>query len=299
MSLAVTVLASSLLGGAEAPPAPAGLQSRPGVEHQSRPPIAPYPPANRSELLERAGAKVVVYLTELPTLVATETMSQRISLPPGATADVERRTWVAEVAWVRLADEDEAIAVRDVLEVDGQPVTAERARLIDLLHGSRRGTWAEARALLNEGARHNLVPGSRNFNLPTVALFFLHPARRSRFSWKGRVPRSNGAGSAEPFEIEFRERSRPTVIRGADGEQIYSYGRVWLNADGTVERTELRMEMERVKYILDTRFAFVRDVELVVPVSLEDRYEAPDGVVVSTAAYSNYRRYQTRARLVP
>ena len=256
-------------------------------------------PTNRDQLLDRASAKVETYLTELPMLVATESMSQRVSLPPGTTADVEQRAWIAEVAWVRLADEGEAIAVRDVLEVDGQSVAAERSRLIDLLHGARRGTWAEARALLDEGARHNLVPGSRNFNLPTVALFLLHAERRSRFAWNGRVPRDAYSPWPAPVEIAFRERSRPTVIRGAGGEQIYSRGRVWLNADGSVARTELRLEMKRVKYTLDTRFAFAPDAGLVVPVALKEHYAAPDGIVVSAATYSNYRRYRTGARLVP
>jgi hypothetical protein len=265
---------------------------------QPHPPVAPQPPANRDQLLDRAGAKVETYLAELPMLVATESMSQRASRSPGSTDGVEHRVWIAEVAWVRLAD-DEAIAVRDVLEVDGQSVAAERSRLVHLLHGARRGTWGQARALLNEGARHNLVSGTRNFNLPTVALFFLHPERQSRFAWKGRVPRDASWPWPEPVEIEFRERSRPTLIRGAGGEQIYSRGRMWLNADGTVVRTELRLEIERVKYTLDTRFAFTHDVGLVVPVALEEHYEAPDGSVVSSATYSNYRRYQTGARLVP
>jgi hypothetical protein len=250
-------------------------------------------------LLDRAGDRARAYLTDLPTLVATESMVQRALLPPGRTAEAERRTWMAEVAWVRLADEHEAIAVRDVLEVDGEPVTSERSRLVELLHGDRRGTWADARALLDEGARHNLVEGSRNFNLPTVALFFLHPERRDRFSWKGRIPREAAADSAALYEVSFRERSRPTIVRGQRGEQIYGHGRVWLSATGTVGRTELRLEIERVKYTLDTRFEHVPAVGLVVPTGLEERYEAPDGTVVSTATYSNYRRYQTGARLVP
>jgi hypothetical protein len=264
---------------------------------QSRPPETSRPPANRDELLDRAGATVERYLMELPSLVATESMSQQVELPAGRTADVGRRSWIAEVAWVRLPEEHEAVAVRDVLEVDGHPVTAERSRLTALLHGARRGTWAEARALLDEGARYNLVAGSRNFNLPTVALFFLHPERRGRFSWTGRVPRT--APPSGLVEIGFRERSRPTVIRGAGGEQIYSRGRVWLSLDGIVVRTELQVEIEQATYTLDSEFAMAPEVDRVVPRRLQERYAASEGVVVSTATYSNYRRYQTGARLVP
>jgi hypothetical protein len=249
-------------------------------------------------LLVRAGAAVQTLLVELPRLVASESMTQQVGSARAAALAGTRRQWVADVAWVPLVEEHEAIAVRDVLEVDGQPVSRGRSRLIELLHGARRGTWSEARALLDEGARHNLVPGSRNFNLPTVALFFLHPERRSRFAWKARFPRNTPASSAGPFEVEFRERSRPTVIRGAGGEQIYGRGRVWLTGEGAVVRTELELRMGPVKYTLDTEFRRDATVDAVVPFRMTERYDAGDDVVVSTAHYSNYRRFQSGARLL-
>lgn len=246
-------------------------------------------------VLARAGTGVARYLDELPRLVARETMAQRVVLPPGRGADPPGRQWVAEFAWVTLAGEPEAIGVRDVVEVDGAPVPGGvTSRLVDLLHGPAGGTWIAARAILDEGARHNLVPGSRNFNLPTVALFFLHPERRPRFSWRRRGP-----GRAAVWEVEFRERERPTVIRGGGGEQVYSRGRVWIEpASGIVHRTELRVRLERVDYTLDTTFDLVPEVQLTVPTALDERYSAPDGVVVSRATYTRYRRFQTGARLV-
>jgi hypothetical protein len=292
-------MAAPLTGGAEAPPTqqpPFKGGVRAGL--QSRPPGAHPPRVNREELLTRAGARAEAYLEELPRLVATESMEQQVLESRFAILDGERRRWIADLAWVRLDDAPEAIAVRDVLEVDGAPVTEGRSHLVELLHGSRKGTWSEARALLDQGARHNLVPGSRNFNLPTVALFFLHPDTRPRFRWTGRWPRDARASSPRPFEIEFRERSRPTVIRGIGGEHIYSRGRVWLTGDGSVVRTELRLEIGPLKYTLDTDFAFDAAVQRVVPHRLTERYASPTGVVVSTAHYSNYRRFQSGARLI-
>lgn len=304
--LAAGVIAATLTGGAEAPPAQhpsfnrgmhAGLHPvRAG--RQSRPPGAQPPRVNREDLLTRAGARAEAYLEELPRIVATESMEQQVLESRFAILDGERRRWIADLAWVRLNDAPEAIGVRDVLEVDGAPVMEGRSRLVELLHGSRRGTWSEALALLNQGARHNLVPGSRNFNLPTVALFFLHPETRSRFRWSARWPRDTRASSPGPFEIEFRERSRPTTIRGIGGEHIYSRGRVWVTGDGSVARTELRLEIGPLKYTLDTHFGFDPGVQLVVPHRLTERYASPNGVVVSTAHYSNYRRFHTGARLV-
>lgn len=256
------------------------------------PQAAPTP--SMDAVLERAGAGVVRSFDELPRLVARETMTQRVRLPPGRGTDPPGRQWVAEFAWLTVAGEPEAIGVRDVIEVDGAPVPGATSRLVDLLHGPAGGTWMAARAILDEGARHNLVPGSRNFNLPTVALFFLHPERRPRFSWKRRGP-----GRAAVWEVEFRERERPTVIRGGGGEQVYSRGRVWIEAaSGVVRRTELRVKLERVEYTLETTFEFVPEVQLTVPTALDERYSAPDGVVVSRATYTGYRRFQTGARMI-
>lgn len=307
------VIAASLTGGAEAPPARhppfeggvrARLESVWSPLHsvlaglQSRPPQTQPPRVTREDLLTRAGARAEAYLEELPRLVARESMEQEVLGSRVAMLDGERRRWVADLAWVRLKDAPEAIAVRDVLEVDGAPVTEGRSRLVELLHGSRQGTWSEALALLNQGARHNLVPGSRNFNLPTVALFFLHPETRSRFNWTARWPRDRRASPPSPFEIEFRERSRPTIIRGASGEQIYSRGHVWLTGEGVVVRTEVRLAIGQVEYTLDTEFRQDEHVRLVVPHKLTERYKAPDVEIVSTALYSHYRRFDAGARLI-
>jgi hypothetical protein len=195
---------------------------------------------------------------------------------------------------VRLPGEPEALGVRDIVEVDGAPIPVDPTRLVDLLHRVDGGSWAAARRILDEGARHNLVSGSRNFNLPTVVLFFLHPERRPRFAWTRR-----GAPADAVWEIEFRERVRPTVIRGGGGEQVYSRGRVWVEAaTGVVRRTALRVKLERIEYTLEATFGLVPEVQLTVPVALEDRYSAPDGAVVGSASYSQYRRFQTGARLI-
>ena len=124
-------------------------------------------PPSQKAVMARAGAFVVRYAEELPQLVATESSVQDLTPQPGhATSVAAQRRLVAEFAWVRLPGEAEPIGFRDVIEVDGRPAGPDRRRLVDLLHGPGRATWAQARAVLEEGARHNLAPGSRNFNLP-------------------------------------------------------------------------------------------------------------------------------------
>jgi hypothetical protein len=53
-----------------------------------------------------------------------------------------------------------------------------------------------------------------------------------------------------------------------------------------------------VKYTLATEFKRDDAISMVVPYQLTERYDAPDGAVVSTARYSNYRLFQSSARLV-
>lgn len=249
---------------------------------------------SQKTVMARAGAFVARYTEELPRLVATETLTQDLTPPPGQTFSQTRRRSVAEFAWVTLAGESEAIGFRDVIEVNGSPTGSERARLVDLLHGPNRGTWSQARAIIEQGARHNLVPGSRNFNLPTVAVFFLHPDRQVRFSWKRR-----SAPEAPVWQLEFRERSGPTLIRQGDSRPIVSRGHVWIDtATGAILRTELELEFEDVAYTLTTRFERVAEMDLVLPVRLDERYATPDEVVTGSATYTNYRRFQTGARLV-
>jgi hypothetical protein len=252
-------------------------------------------PPSQKAVMARAGAFIVRYVEELPQLVATESSVQDLTPQRGhATGVAAQRRLVAEFAWVKLPGEAEPIGFRDVIEVDGWPAGPDRRRLVDLLHGPGRATWAQARTVLEEGARHNLAPGSRNFNLPTVAAFFLHPERQKRFSWKRRSD-----ARAPAWELEYRERDRPTLIRHGDGQSIFSRGRVWIDAaSGAVLRTDLVLELDTFAYQLTTRFERVAAMDLVLPVQLAERYTTPEDVVTGSATYTNYRRFQTGARLI-
>jgi hypothetical protein len=245
------------------------------------------------DVLTRAGAFVRVLLTELPRLVARETMDQHATAAGGGRVAVSERRLVSELGWVTLPETPDVLAVRDVVEVDGQPLTDERRRLQDLLHNGR-GSLAEAERLLNEGARYNLSPGSRNFNLPTVVLFFLHPDTEKRFSWSRKTPRSEAV-----WRFEFRERGSPTVIRDGSGRAVYSRGSADVEvATGSVLRTELRIRYQRVNYTLVTTFARVTAFGLVLPSRMDERYATPSGVIAGTTVYDDYRRFETGARLV-
>src|SRR5262249_45526899 len=156
--------------------------------------------------LARAGRRVLEYQAELPHLIATETSVQLATAPRGALLEASQRRLVSEFGWVSAGNMPDLLCVRDVIEVDGRPLGgSDRSRLQSLLHGGDLATYDGTNALREESARFNLVEGSRNFNLPTVALFFLHPETQSRFKWS-RGPST----SATTWVLTFRERDRPT-----------------------------------------------------------------------------------------
>jgi hypothetical protein len=255
------------------------------------------PPRDR-DVLSRAGAIVLRYEEELPRLVARETTVQRIR-GRGLDEPNRERDLVAEFGWVAVPGSEDVVGVRDVVEVDGQALTNERDRLQTLLHETPRASSADVRRLLDEAARYNLnlLEGSRNLNLPTLVLFYLHPRAQSHFRWSRRSP-----PTAAVWEFEFAEKDWPTYIHaGADGRTpVVSRGRVLIEPmTGTIRRSELNLRFRGVKYTLITIFERVASLDLILPASLEERYETSDNSLAGKATYDNYRRFETDARILP
>ena len=74
---------------------------------------------------------------------------------------------------------------------------------------------------------------------------------------------------------------------------------MWIDAaSGAVLRTDLVLELDTFVYELTTRFERVAAMDLVLPVQLAERYTTPEEVVTGSATYTNYRRFQTGARLI-
>jgi hypothetical protein len=250
---------------------------------------------SRRDVLRRAGDYVAAYFEQLPRLVATETTTQRATRADDAGDNGVIRRLRAEFGWYPLPDEFHVMGCRDVVEVNGLPVTADRQRLATLLHGGR-ATANEVRVTLEESARYNLVPGSRNFNLPTAAMHFLHPDMQPRFSWKRRSSRE-----AAVWELEYREKRRPTIVRTGEGRAVPSRGRVRIDArTGAVIRTvlELKIDEQGVTYWLAVDFSPVDQLELRLPSTMMERFDSGDVTVIGRASYSNYRQFATSARIV-
>jgi hypothetical protein len=256
---------------------------------------------SKKEVLGRAAAFVDAQAELLPQLVAEERTRQeqepRLRIDDNKVGRIERETW-ADFAWVKIDGLPEALGVRDVREVDGRPV-GDEGRLERLLRTPMQERFDAVQRILGESARYNLVPGSRNMNLPTFALFLLHRTSQPRFSWKEQANEGN------LVVLEYKERERPTVIRSPRFENVFCRGRVWIEpATGEVRRTELRAQVREsdddyyTTYVLTVEFSIDPSLHLLLPRHLHERYETRMTVVTGDAEYANYRRFQTEGRLV-
>jgi len=256
---------------------------------------------SKSEVLRRAAAYVQTQAEQLPQLVAEEHTRQIVRSRAGSRSSSPPQTIEtrADFAWIKLDGMTEALGVRDVRVVDGKPVGGA-TRLEELLRRPSASSIAAARALLAESARYNAGPLWRNVNLPTTAMFMLHADLQPRFSWK-----AGDKSDVSTIVLSFKERERPTLIRGLFNEPVFSRGRVWIDpATGGVQRTELRTEMRdpnegyKTYYLLTVEFAIDESLRMLLPRRLHEHYETPVEIVDGDAEYVNYRRFQTEGRLV-
>jgi hypothetical protein len=229
------------------------------------------------ELLRRAGEYVLAYEDAFRLVVAEEVYVQRLRASPSGPVQQTRRLG-SDVALFRAPGT--ALPwwlLRDVYEVDGQAVRDRQARLEKVLIGSPPTGLDRARAIADEGARFNLGRSSRNLNVPTLALAFLHPSLQPRFAFE-----SKGKTTIEgrPFlEMAFSEIASPTIVRGPDSHpDVTSSGRVWIHSGtGTVGRTELVLELlgdgVTTRTALTTEFRPFRTLALWVPVEMRDRIQ--------------------------
>jgi hypothetical protein len=188
------------------------------------------------QVLERVGKYVASYGEKAAVVVASEKYTQSV-LVDGA--DMGRpRDLKAEFAIVRIAG-GAWTGYRDVIEYEGKPVQDRKDRLVSLLTNTN-GDASELIRIANESARYNVGPISRNFNVPTAAMFFFVPSEHARFTFMRKGGRK--IEGIETWEIEFRETKRPTLIMTRAGKDVPIEGSLWVKPDdGTVVRTRFRM----------------------------------------------------------
>ena len=189
-----------------------------------------------TDLVKKMGDYVAGYGEQTSAIIATERYSQLVTLE--GLEPLKPRRLVAEFAIVRAGGG--WTGFRDVVEVDGKKVEERKDRLERLLT-EMTGSEADLMRIAQENARFNVGPITRNLNVPTAGLFFLHPSNLSRFSFvKKGTKKIEGV---ETTELEFKETQRPTIVMRRSGADVPMEGVVWVvPADGTVVRTRLRLK---------------------------------------------------------
>jgi hypothetical protein len=185
---------------------------------------------------------------------------------------------------------------RDVFEVDHIPIRDREERLAKLFLNARpdADVDAQAKAIAEESGRYNLGSVQRTINNPVFALIFLQPDVRARFKFTdGKPDRKAGA---DIRVVDYMEETRPTVIRGAPGQDMPAFGRFWIeSATGRVVKTEIRVEVKDLKANLTTTFRNDERLGIDVPNEFREDYDVHDSRVSGVASYARFRKFEVKS----
>jgi VWFA-related protein len=202
-------------------------------------PASPAAARSLEDLLARAVQYVVAYGETMSLVIGVERYAQWMQNTDYVRPVV--RNLVSEFALVRI--KDDWLGFRNVVDLDGKPVGDRQDRLQKLFLDSPATAMQASRAIADESARYNMGPLQRNFNVPTTALFFLHPSNRARFAFK--KDGEETLEGARVWKIRYRETLKPTIIRTSRGKDMPVKGLFWIDpADGRVLKTNMELESE-------------------------------------------------------
>lgn len=253
-------------------------------------------PLTVDEVIARAAAYVEDFVEQLSTVVMEEDYRQTSYRNRGGNAT--RTRLVSEFLLMRVQGIGEWIGFRDVFEINGRQIRDRQDRLATLFLGDATTALAQAQRIAQESARYNLGSTGRTFNVPTYALFFLHPSNTRRFRFE-----KAGEGCADEntaWDIRFEEIEYPTLTRGFEGISLPSHGRFCLDPmSGRVIETQLELYhpyaglgRPATDAMATVRFALEPRLNLWVPLEMRERYsERIGGSTSSTARYRNYRQF--------
>ena len=265
-------------------------------------PAAAQPSPSLDELLVRMREYLTSYESRLTQIVATERFDQQVIVQLRSGPTTTKRRIDSEVAFVRLPGDAEWLGSREVLKVDGRAVPPAQTRMSDLFTAGA-DMVTQARAIAAAGARYNQgLP--RTINVPTAPLDIIHPRHRDALRY-----RLEGAGTVNKVRVaivSFVEARRPTLVREPDGTNLVSSGRVWLEPESgrilrihwTYRAEPRRANAERAPG-LQVDFAVDAGLDMLVPREMREEFSVARGRGEGRAVYSNFRSFQTSARIVP
>jgi hypothetical protein len=258
-----------------------------------------------ASLLQRAAAYVALFQTEFASFVSDEDYTQRVrgQLYPSERARQTR----SEMVFTWLPDQRFWLTVRNVLSVDGHAVTDSQDSLRQVM-ADPASHLPSLQALRERGASFNLGHIHRTTNDPNLVLLFLDPGNQNRFTFSLRGRETiNGTGA---WKISYEEQTRPTVIQdGASGADLFSHGTLWVSDSGVVVRTEVSVFLPKPDTYATVDVEYKPDARLSIwlPWRMKEQYAqwlVMRGAYVMgervecTATYSNFRRFETSARIL-
>lgn len=270
--------------------------------------------AQEPSLLDVLG-RTTRYVSELSArlsgTVAEERYEQRattlagggIGSPSGNRRSSYRRTLRSDYLLVRPRNTGWYYGFRDVFEVDGQPVRDRAERLSDLFLDPSASADRQIRGIVRDSARYNIGDVRRNFNVPTLALLFLHPDNRARFDFERaaddapQLGLDRPEGAADAWVVAYREDWPTTLIRGRERSNMPASGRFWIEpATGRVLASEVGVRDDEVRATIAVLYRLDSGLGHLVPAEMRERYEnrRQRSRVDGTATYTDFRRFQVQ-----
>ena len=253
-------------------------------------------PPDLDSVFERLDAYLDRYEGELSAVVADEILVQEAE---GRFLQRKTRRLLSDIAFLRLPGEFEWLGFRHVKMLDGKPVMADGATLQELLANTTADTVAQASLLVNGSSKYNLG-NPRTVNMPNLPLELLN--RRYRHRYETRLDgRGRVRGHAVNVVVLAEIGPPPIVYNG--GYNLQTTVRAWIDAEsGALWRAEVRMKRFDSKEIpsrLRVEFAVDKGLAILVPIEMREDFFVDLGSGRGQHTYSNFRRFQTSARIVP
>lgn len=250
-------------------------------------------------LRDRLDAYLIAYEPQLSALVADEEMTQRMQQDRWVT----HRRIHSEVAFVALPANAGWLGFRRVVKVNARPVTDRGVPLAQLLSEGASDDFDQARLLLADSAAHNLG-APRTINLPNLPLELLHPRNRHRFA-REIFGREKVRGTPTVV-LRLDEMTTPTVIQQPGAGDMKTVVWAWVEpSSGRLLRAQvmtrdIRIGVAGFDAVIRVEFREDAGVGLLVPTEMQETFYVDRGRPgTGVAKYTNYRRFQTSARIVP
>ena len=253
-------------------------------------------PDDSAAVIARLDAYMAAYEPRLSELVADERMEQLVEV--GGSGRRQRRILNSEVAFISLQNSG-WLGFRHVKSVNNRGVSRNTRSLDATL---RMPDMEAAKALLRDSAAHNLGL-ARTTNLPNLPLEFLHIRNRERL-----VARADGrvmVQGVETTRIVFEEHGTPTLIGNPrTGDDMPAEVRAWIDDTGRLRRAEVitytSARKSPYEHLVRVEFKESSTFGLLLPVEMYEEFPVPwPSSGRANATYSNFRRFQTSARIVP